>query len=138
MNYCVIKDQTPTLKEYRELCESVGWEEAINFEAVTISIEHSLFSVLIKNDEKLIGMGRIIGDGAVYFYIQDVVVHPDYQGQGIGKLIMNNLLNYLEQNAPQKAFVGLFASEGNEKFYQAFDFNNYAPQMTGMFKVMLQ
>lgn len=138
MNYCVIKDQTPTLKEYRELCESVGWEEAINFEAVTISIEHSLFSVLIKNDEKLIGMGRIIGDGAVYFYIQDVVVHPDYQGQGIGKLIMNNLLNYLVQNAPQKAFVGLFASEGNEKFYQAFDFNNYAPQMTGMFKVMLQ
>lgn len=116
----------------------MGWEEAINFEAVTISIEHSLFSVLIKNDEKLIGMGRIIGDGGVYFYIQDVVVHPDYQGQGIGKLIMNNLLNYLVQNAPQKAFVGLFASEGNEKFYQAFDFNNYAPQMTGMFKVMLQ
>ncbi|MGX7014532.1 GNAT family N-acetyltransferase [Vagococcus silagei] len=136
MNYCVIKDQKPTLKEYQELCESVGWEEAINFEAAAISIEHSLFSVLIMNDEKLIGMGRIIGDGAVYFYIQDVVVHPDYQGQGIGKLIMNDLLNYLEQNAPQKAFVGLFASEGNEKFYQAFDFNNYAPQMTGMFRVI--
>ncbi len=81
-------------------------------------------------------MGRIVGDGVNYFYIQDVVVHPEYQGQGIGKDIMNSLVSYLEKNAPDKAFVGLFASAGKGEFYEKYDFYNHSPNMTGMFKVI--
>ncbi|EEL99965.1 Ribosomal-protein-alanine acetyltransferase [Bacillus mycoides] len=82
------------------------------------------------------GMGRIVGDGAIYFYIQDIVVHPDYQKNGIGKEIMHILVEYLNQNAPDKAFVGLFASQGKESFYEKYDFKDYSPNMTGMFTVI--
>ncbi len=57
-------------------------------------------------------MGRVVGDGAVYFYIQDIVVHPEHQGKGIGENIMSALMTYLQENAPDKAFIGLFASKG--------------------------
>lgn len=81
-------------------------------------------------------MGRIVGDGAIYFYIQDIVVHPDYHNKGIGSEIMNRLVEYLNTNAPDKAFVGLFASQGKESFYEKYDIKNFAPNMTGMFTVI--
>ncbi|MGR3779586.1 GNAT family N-acetyltransferase [Bacillus paramycoides] len=97
---------------------------------------NSVFSVIVKDNHNIIGMGRIVGDGAIYFYIQDIVVHPDYQGKGIGKEIMKVLMKYLEENAPDKAFVGLFASKGKGEFYEKYNFRNYSPNMTGMFKVI--
>ena len=45
-------------------------------------------------------------------------------------------MKYLEENAPDKAFIGLFASKGKGKFYESYDFKNYSPNMTGMFKVI--
>ena len=108
----------------------------MNFNAAQTSLDHSIFSVTVKEDQEVIGMGRIIGDGAIYFYIQDIVVHPEHQGKGIGREIMKALVNYLEENAPDQAFIGLFASEGKVDFYQKFDFHDYSPTMTGMFKVI--
>lgn len=125
-----------TLEDFTQLCSSVGWAGSINFAAAEKSLKNTLFSVIIKENDTPIGMGRIIGDGAIYFYIQDVVVHPDYQGQGLGRKILSTLVEYLEQNAPHQSFVGLFASEGNETFYERFNFKDYSPNMTGMFKVI--
>lgn len=135
-NQYEISMNTLSLSEFTALCSSVGWTDAMNFEAAKDSLKNTLFSVTIRENGHAIGMGRIIGDGAIYFYIQDVVVHPDYQGKRIGKKILMTLIDYLEENAPNKAFVGLFASEGNESFYEKFDFKDYAPNMTGMFKVI--
>lgn len=125
-----------TLDEFKYLCSSVGWEDYMNFEVAETSIKNSIFSVTVKDSRKIIGMGRIVGDGAIYYYIQDIVVHPEYQGKGIGKEIMNVLVEYLKENAPDKAFVGLFASEGKGDFYEKYDFKDYSPNMTGMFHVI--
>lgn len=45
-------------------------------------------------------------------------------------------MTYLQENAPDKAFIGLFASKGKEAFYEKYDFKDYFPNMTGMFKVI--
>lgn len=69
-------------------------------------------------------MGRIIGDGARIFYIQDVVIHPDYQRIGIGTQIMEKLLNYIE-NLPfssHNIMIGLMSAKGKEGFYERFGF----------------
>ncbi len=81
-------------------------------------------------------MGRIVGDGHMYFYIQDVAVLPEFQGHGIGDAIINQLLQYIRSHCCSSAFVGLFASHGNDTFYERYGFKNHAPGMTGMFKVM--
>ncbi|SEM46304.1 Acetyltransferase (GNAT) domain-containing protein [Terribacillus saccharophilus] len=135
-NYEVLLNTFPTSDEYVYLCSSVGWENFMNFEVAETSIRNSVFSVIVKENHNIIGMGRVVGDGAVYFYIQDIVVHPEHQGKGIGENIMSALMTYLQENAPDKAFIGLFASKGKEAFYERYDFKNYSPNMTGMFKVI--
>jgi ribosomal protein S18 acetylase RimI-like enzyme len=130
------KHNIPTLEEYKYLCDSVGWSNYMNFEVAETSLKNSIHCITVKDNEQIIGMGRIVGDGSIYLYIQDIVVHPDYQKHGIGKEIMNRLVTYLHENAPDKAFVGLFASEGKESFYEKFDFKDYSPNMTGMFTVI--
>lgn len=130
------ENNIPTLKEYKYLCSSVGWTNYMNFEVVETSLSNSIHCITVKDNEQIVGMGRIVGDGAIYFYIQDIVVHPDYQNNGIGKEIMNLLVEYLNTSAPDKAFVGLFASQGKEPFYEKYNFKDFSPNMTGMFTVI--
>lgn len=106
-------ERAPTLAEYRALCEAVGWGNAINFAAAQQSLDRSLYHVVVAAQEQMIGMGHIVGDGAIYFYLQDIAVLPAYQRRGIGRLIMDRLMGYLKQHAPDQAFVGLFAAEGS-------------------------
>ncbi|WP_449536444.1 GNAT family N-acetyltransferase [Ferdinandcohnia sp. Marseille-Q9671] len=126
----------PTLEEYKFLCDAVGWTAFMNFDVAETSLRNSIHCITVYNNEHIVGMGRIVGDGAIYFYIQDIMVHPGHQKKGIGKDIMNRLVDYLNRNAPDKAFVGLFASKGTESFYESYDFKDYSPNMTGMFTVI--
>lgn len=134
-----VEARLPTLAEYRSLCMSVGWDEAINFAAAPRSLERSLWGVTVLDTttgrEQAVGMGRLVGDGAIYFYIQDIVVRPTFQGRGIGRLVMARLMGWLRLNAPEGAFVGLFAAPGREGFYTRFGFMRHA-DLTGMFCVL--
>ncbi|MUG85422.1 GNAT family N-acetyltransferase [Paenibacillus timonensis] len=102
----------------------------MNFEVADLSLSQSIFSVVVEQKGEVVGMGRIVGDG------QDVAVDPDHQGQGVGRQIMESLVNYLKENAPEKAFVGLFASQGKEAFYRQYGLNDHEG-MTGMFGVVV-
>ena len=130
-----IIERLPTLDEYRRLCTAVGWGEIINLEAARSALPNSLYGVVATAGEKTVGMGRIIGDGAIFFYIQDIAVLPQHQGRGVGTMIMEALMAYLEQHAPAKAFIRLFAATGKEAFYEHYHFAipNYA---TGMYRVL--
>lgn len=134
-----VEPRLPTPKEYYDLCVSVGWEKAINFAAAPRSLQNSLHGVTIVDgapcSARPVGMGRIVGDGAMYFYIQDVIVRPEYQGVGIGRLIVERLMAWLQAHAPDRAFVGLFAAEGRESLYAHLGFLRH-PALTGMFYVL--
>lgn len=129
-----IVQRPPTPQEYRALCVAVGWEQAINFEAAPASLARSLYHVVAADGERVVGMGRIVGDGAIYFYIQDVAVHPEYQHRGIGHMILTDLMAYLRRHAPAKAFLGLFAAGGTHSFYRRYGFEQYE-QLVGLFRV---
>ena len=74
--------------------------------------------------DKPIGMGRIVGDGAVIWYIQDLIVIPEYQGQGIGQMIIESLINYVEeiQLPGTRIMLDLMCAVGRENFYKKFGF----------------
>ncbi|MFE1630053.1 GNAT family N-acetyltransferase [Brevibacillus reuszeri] len=129
-----IIERRPTLEEFHQLCVSVGWEKMMNFNVIDDSLENSLYSVVVLSKSKIIGMGRIIGDGYVYFYLQDIVVLPEFQNTGIGTMIMDKLMSFLKGNAPDKAFIGLFSSSEGKNLYEKYGFNQY-PSLTGMFRV---
>jgi len=127
-------ERLPTQAEYCALCESVGWGAVMNFEAAQTAVPNSLYGVVVELDGRAVGMGRIVGDGAIFFYIQDIAVFPDHQGRGLGREIMTKLMVYLAANAPARAFIGLFAAEGKGPFYAQFGFEQH-PALTGMFTV---
>jgi predicted N-acetyltransferase YhbS len=54
-------------------------------------------------------MGRIVGDGAINFDIVDVAVDPAHQGKGLGRLVMEKLVAWLDANAFDGAYVTLVA-----------------------------
>lgn len=130
-----IIERLPTVLEHQTLWEAVGWG-SVNIEMTERSIANSVYGVVAVHDKNIIGMGRIVGDGAMYFYIQDVAVLPDHQGKGIGEQIIERLLEYTRGHCSEGAFVGLFASHGKDKFYERFGFKDHSPGMTGMFMVM--
>jgi GNAT superfamily N-acetyltransferase len=130
-----IIDRTPTVDEHRALFEAVGWKLYAP-EAAERALQNSLFGVVAFDGETLIGMGRIVGDGGKFFYIQDFAVLPAYQGQGVGKQMMARLMDYIKANAPHEPFVGLFATGVAIPFYQQFGFEPHLDALTGMWTVL--
>ena len=61
------------------------------------ALANTMYSVSVYDDDKIIGYGRIIGDGICFLYIHDVMVIPKYQNKKIGSQIMNKLLEKVNQ-----------------------------------------
>ena len=80
--------------------------------------------VFVYDDQKLIGFGRAISDGMIQTAIYDVAVTPAWQGQGIGKQIIEKIVASL----PGCNFI-LYASPGKEPFYEKLKFRR---MKTGM------
>jgi|TARA_R100001509_G_scaffold125429_1_gene78944 ribosomal protein S18 acetylase RimI-like enzyme len=119
-NY-IINDVAPTAEEYTALRCEVGWD-SVDLVVAQKSLNSSLFHVSARDDKKLIGMARVVGDGFMYFYIQDVVVAPEYQGQGIGRMLMSRVESYLSKACQVGATVGLLAAHGKEAFYRSYGY----------------
>lgn len=117
---------------YFSLRESIGWH---NFSKTQTekALQNSVYDVVAYDSDVLIGMGRLVGDGALYCYVQDVVVHPDYQGRGIGTEILNQLLAYIDQIIEEdgRMSVGLVAAQGKESFYEQFGFKQIPHEFSG-------
>ncbi|TLS36064.1 GNAT family N-acetyltransferase [Pseudalkalibacillus caeni] len=127
-----IHHRPPSSDDYVRLRKIAGMSERTK-EAAEIGLKNSLFAVTVTIDEKTVGIGRIVGDGGCNFEIVDVVVDPECQGKGIGTLIMEELLAYLEEHTPKSAFVSMIADPPGQKMYQKLGFKNAAPSI-GMYK----
>ncbi|MBT2512854.1 GNAT family N-acetyltransferase [Arthrobacter sp. ISL-30] len=86
------------------------------------SLAGSLAGVVAMDGDQVIGMGRLVGDGVKYFYVQDLAVLPSCQGQGVGRALLNRLMGHVARTAPASAFVGLFAAEAALPLYQRAGF----------------
>lgn len=130
----VIKNTIPSVKEFQLLRNSTEWDK-LSDEIVSGGLNDTLFCVSVFHNEKIVGMGRLIGDGHIYFYIQDLIVLPAYQKLGIGKSIMSRIEEFLDRSAPQNAFIGLMAAKGTKEFYKKFNYEIRDIDKPGMFKI---
>ncbi|MDE6208903.1 MAG: GNAT family N-acetyltransferase [Lachnospiraceae bacterium] len=125
---------------YLSLRECVNWKKLSEHQAKQ-AIEKSLFNVTAYVDGVPAGMGRVIGDGAVICYIQDLVVLPEYQKMGIGKAIMQRLISYVEgiREEGTEMMLCLMCAKGRESFYEKLGFiarptDSLGPGMTQYLK----
>lgn len=119
-----IKENALTAKDYQRLRTSVGWS-VLPEQQIETALRNSLFTIAVTDQEQVVGMGRLVGDGCYICYVQDLVVLPDYQGKGIGKYMIERLVSYVnEKGIPDTNItLGLFAAMGKEGFYQKQGFH---------------
>lgn len=112
-----LKEDCLDYDNYFTLRESVGWNN-FSKEQAEYAISHSFYSLMIEYDSKIIGMGRVVGDG-IYFTMVDIVVRPEYQGKGIGTKIIQSILKHIENGMYENSRVSiqLLSEIGKEEFY---------------------
>ncbi len=130
----ILVERPPTVEEYQRLREAVGWE-SVDAEATETGLRNALFSVCLIHKHEVIGCGRVVGDGGIYFYIQDIIVLPEFQGEGLGRRIMDAVMGYLRSHAHSNAFIGLMAAKAVSGFYEKYGFAERPPDRPGMFRI---
>ena len=124
---------------FLELYRSAGWE-APGLDQITMALEHSFVTFCAYDGELAVGMARLLGDSAMSFYIKDFAVRPEYQGKGVGRLLMNAMEEYIRSQLPDGWAVSLelISSKGREPFYEKFGFEQRPCDWdgAGMFKMV--
>jgi GNAT superfamily N-acetyltransferase len=130
MNYQVI-ERTPTVQEYNRVRKSAGLSVKDRV-AAERGLANTLFAVCVVHEETVVGIGRVIGDGGLFYDIVDIAVVAEEQQRGIGSLIMTALMQYIDQNALPSSIICLMANKGVASFYEKFGFKARHSDMPGM------
>ena len=120
-DYEITNSLTP--EEYMELRKLVGWG-MFPLEQAAEGLKNSFILVCFRVDGKPVAIGRAVSDNGYVVYIADVIVVPEYQGQGLGRKVMEYLLEQIKASLKPgyKVMISLLAAKGKEKFYNKFGF----------------
>ena len=131
MNAYRLVERTPSVADYNRVRTAAGLSER-DPAAAEVGLPNTLFGVRVESGGRVVGIGRIIGDGGLFFQVVDIAVVPEHQRQGLGAMIMGALVSWLHVNAPADAYVQLVANEGTTMFYEEYGFRVRTPESSGM------
>ena len=131
----VRKQDVVKLEDVLHLYQAVGWTNYTNQpQMLEQALPHSLAVYLAFDGEKIVGLIRLVGDGFSSVFVQDLIVLPTYQRQGIGSALMKQALADYKD-----AYQVQLATEETEKtlgFYRSLGFETLSSfQCTGMILV---
>lgn len=128
----ITKETSVSLDDVLHLYQAVGWTNYTNQpQMLAQALTHSLAIYLARDGEKIVGLVRLIGDGFSSVFVQDLIVLPTYQRQGIGSTLMKQALaDYKDAYQVQLATDELEKTLG---FYRSLGFETLSSfQCTGM------
>ena len=116
-----VEAHIPSPESYNWLRREAEWPE-MDRDTCTRCLPESLHVVSAFDGEELVGMGRIVGDGGLCFYIQDVIVARSHRRRGVGTALMEALMAFIADRAVMDTYVGLMSAVDKEPFYGRFGF----------------
>lgn len=116
MNYIVKYNINPD--DFINIRENLNWKK-LPYDLIQKAIEGSMINVSIFDNNKCIGVGRIVGDKVLKGMLTDIMVIKEYQNKGVGKLIVTTLINELNMTIKEGNSFQLEASPtaNNREFY---------------------
>ncbi|KAF7978415.1 hypothetical protein HWV62_574 [Athelia sp. TMB] len=137
MVYTTLRE-IPSVETYCNLRISVGLS-AKSRSAAAIGLPNSLFAVQILYHHPLtslansdsvmpglspesVGMGRVIGDGGLFYQVVDIAVLPAHQGKGLGKMILKEIRAWITANVPPTGYISLIAQGRAKDLYAQYGF----------------
>ena len=119
----IFEDQLPEAQELVDLYSSVGWTRYVQDpEALFRAVQGSTYVVTARDGEQLVGLARCVSDEVSIAYVQDILVKPDWQRQGVGRELMAAVLDRFDQVRQ----IGLLTDDEPRQhdFYEAMGFRN--------------
>jgi GNAT superfamily N-acetyltransferase len=109
-------------EEYLGLRKAVGWS-IFPVEEAQAGLDNS-YVVCIRDEDRAVAMGRIIWDHGYSVLIADIIVAPNYQGCGLGRMVMENIMDHIRSllKPGYRIMVSLLAAQNKEEFYKKFGF----------------
>ncbi len=128
----IFEEKLPDCEKYWNLFLTTGWNKEYNFTIHELdpAIQNSWYAISIYHAENLIGFGRIISDGVHHALIVDLIIHPDYQGKGIGSKLLDILVRKCKENNIRD--IQLFAAKDKFEFYERYGFEKRPLNAPGM------
>ena len=89
----ITKERSVSIDDVLHLYQAVGWTNYTHQpQMLEQALSHSLATYLARDDEEIVGLVRLVGDGFSSIFVQDLIVLPSYQRQGIGSNLMKEAL----------------------------------------------
>lgn len=114
---------TITPAEYMSMRKAVEWGE-FPLEQAQAGLDNS-YVWCFRDEGRPVAVGRVIWDHGYVIYIADIIVIPEYQGQGLGRELMEHVMAFIrsELKPGYRFMVSLSAAKGKEDFYKKFGFS---------------
>lgn len=111
----------PDIESIMELYTDAGWTAYTkNKDKLYRAVNNSLDLLTVWDDKKLIGLLRTVGDGETIIYIQDLLVLKQFQGNGIGRKLIDKIMQ--EYSDVRQKILLTDSTEKTELFYQTVGF----------------
>lgn len=115
-------------KELLTLYDALGWNSLkLTVNDLEQMCNQSWYAIYAFNEQELVGMGRVISDGVITAIVCGVCVLPNYQSKGIGKEILQQIIEHCEQN---RVIPQLMCVESLESYYENLGFRKFSIGMT--------
>lgn len=126
-------------EDFVRLRVETGFAE-IPIEHARKALQNGLINVSAIYNGELVCMGRLVGDGAMYWYLQEIIVLPEFQGKGIGSMIVNHLIDYAKANSVTGKFttIGGVSAKGKEPFYEKMGFDIISNGLRKMIEIKME
>lgn len=110
----------------------------VDFQPLSITqaeniLKNTTYITAAYDGSKCIGLTRLLFDYGTDAYITDVIVHPEYQGYGIGKMLIKDVLLFIKEKSSPHTIVtcSLYANKGKEMFYEKLGFSRLPNEKYG-------
>jgi N-acetylglutamate synthase-like GNAT family acetyltransferase len=132
MGDIIYKESPPTWQEYYQLFSSTGWVQVLKLSKNDLkkALDNTYYWITAYEDDQIVGIGRLLSDGALYALICDLIVMPNRQNGGIGSEILTRLINKCK--ALNLKRVWLFAAPDKARFYEKYGFSVRPSEAPGM------
>ncbi|HTE28043.1 GNAT family N-acetyltransferase [Flavitalea sp.] len=120
-----IASRPPSADELEKLIKSVGWGHPAGPRPATGNSAAIAHCVIAKNydNAEVVGCAFLFSDSAGFYYIKNVIVHPEWQGKLIGTALVKNINDWFEENAPDHSTIALHTGPNLAHFYRRFGFS---------------
>ncbi len=128
----IILDNHLQAEDFIRLFAVTGWGE-IQPDAAQTALANSWATFAVQWGGETVAMARLLGDGALSFFLKDVVVAPQHRGKGVGRMLIAHVEEYIRSRLRPgwEGYLQLVSSKGKEGFYQQLGYTVHPHDHSG-------